>query len=228
MMTTLMKRQPGKVHFLNLTYCGTLHSLGAEFSYLVEEKILRLLAYFKDHRLNLKFLSHLAEQLGVPPPVILEFAKWKAQREVDHLRGQGVGILLRVPLLSQSVSDKVTTFQGTPQAFQHSVSPVRLTPATPGTLGSPDIGSVKMEVDEGVASLPTPQPSVAMSPSPSRTQSIEPDSTYMSFYDTWLNERAAPLEPISLNSTDAPLSSVLQRYLSPSVARFAVGPSNAS
>jgi hypothetical protein len=68
----------------------------AEFGYLVEEKILRLLAYFKDHRLNLKHLSQLAEQLGVPAQVVMDFAKWKALREVAQLGNEIVSISLQV------------------------------------------------------------------------------------------------------------------------------------
>lgn len=85
-----------------------------------------------------------------------------------------------------------------------------------------------MEVDEAAASLPTPQPSVGLSPSPSRTQSIEPDSTYVSFYDTWLNARAAPLETSTTSSTVAQPSSILLRHLPPSIAQFAFGSPHAT
>lgn len=62
----------------------------------MEEKILRLLAYFKDRRLNIKHLSELAEQLGVPAQVVIDFARWKALREVAHLGNEIVGIFLQV------------------------------------------------------------------------------------------------------------------------------------
>ena len=60
----------------------------------MEEKILRLLAYFKDRRLNTRHVNELAEQLGVPAPVVIEFAKWKALREVAHLGNETVRISL--------------------------------------------------------------------------------------------------------------------------------------
>ena len=66
----------------------------AAFDYLVEEKILRLLAYFKDRRLNIRHLSELAEQLGVPSQVIMDFAKWKALREIEHLGNEMVSYML--------------------------------------------------------------------------------------------------------------------------------------
>ena len=85
-----------------------------------------------------------------------------------------------------------------------------------------------MEVDEAAASLPTPQPSVGMSPSPSRTQSIEPDSIYVSFYDTWLSARVAPLETNTTSATVAQPSSILQKHLPPSIAQFAFGSPHAT
>jgi hypothetical protein len=197
------------------------------FSYLKEEKILRLLAYFKDRRLNIKYLSELAEQLGVPAPVVMEFAKWKALREVAQLGNEIVCISLQVGFIKlDQIADRLATYQGAPQS--NPVSPTRSTPHASEPQRSPSVISVKMEVDEAAASLPTPQPSVGLSPSPSRTQSIEPDTSYVSFYDTWLSARAAPLETSTTPSTVAQPSNILQKHLPPSIVQFAFGSPNAT
>ena len=126
--------------------------------------------------------------------------------------------------MQNEIADTLATCQGTTHG--NSVSPTRSTPAASQTR-SPSVISVKMEVDEGAASLPTPQPSVGLSPSPSRTQSIEPDTTYVSFYDTWLSARASPLDT-SVISAGEPPASILQKHLPPSIAQFAFGSSNAA
>lgn len=62
-----------------------------EFDYLKEEHIIRLHSIFKEKRLNPKFTPQLAKQLKLPEHVIVEFARWMAQREQRELDSYSTG-----------------------------------------------------------------------------------------------------------------------------------------
>ena len=200
-----------------LTYPSTA------FGYLREEHIIRLYRYFREKRLNKKYVPQLASQFGVPEPVVVEFAKWMAQREIDPPSAD-VGCFPQLALLTDKSLQ--TTPQSSVAPHLHSSSPIGTPPQNAGFTSHDPI---KMEIDEeAAASLPTPQRSVEPPVdlvTSSKTSSSEP--SIMTFYDAWIQSRPASLTTTSTASSDGPPSAILERHLPVSLTQFAFGSSTA-
>ncbi|PVG02555.1 hypothetical protein CPB86DRAFT_822972 [Serendipita vermifera] len=189
------------------------------FPHLPEVQRTSLYYAFKRSRSNKKFLEWTAMKNGLSLEVVTEFGKWMTLRELqryDQTTSQ------EAPVASTSASVQhplpvTSTSRHTP------INDPPITPHMPDRQASMPASahnraiSVKREHDmvDPAASLPTPRQSVGISPSTSRTHSLEPEFTETLFYDVWMTScRNHPTPNLTMNG-NVPTHEILQTLLPP-------------